>query len=229
MKAKVSKRFWERTYRGKDPTRDVSWYQSHPTISLKMIQDTGIGKHEPIIDVGGGASFLVDSLLEAGFDDLTVLDISGSALAYAQARLGLASKSIAWLEADVTAFECDRQFALWHDRAVFHFFIDIDVRRKYVQVLKRALKDDGHLIMAAFAEDGPPRCTGLPVCRYSPGLLCAELGEEFVLLEHRPEIHTTPWDTKQRFAWFRFQRKCVPPNAPTARQQPEMALASFDI
>jgi SAM-dependent methyltransferase len=206
-----AKGYWESIYRKKDPTTEVSWYQAHPANSLDLIMATGISREQALIDVGGGASCLVDCLLEAGFQDLSVLDISAAALKHAQARLGRRAREVTWLHADVTAFVPPCRFSLWHDRAVFHFLTHARDRRKYVLALKKALLPGGHLILAAFAEDGPKRCSGLPVVRYDARLIRAELGSEFRLIEQRRETHVTPWQTEQRFNWFRFERKTLIP------------------
>ncbi|HEY5911538.1 MAG TPA: class I SAM-dependent methyltransferase [Verrucomicrobiae bacterium] len=204
-----AKQHWEKVYQEKDPVTDVSWFQAHPANSLELISATGIAKNEPLIDVGGGASVLVDRLLEAAFEYVTVLDISGAAIRHAQDRLGSRAKGVTWLEADATRFEPPHQFHLWHDRAVFHFLTKAVDRRGYVRALKTAVPPGGHVILATFAPDGPVRCSGLPVVRYDAETIGAELGPEFRLLEERRESHFTPWNTEQRFRWFRFLRKPV--------------------
>lgn len=201
-----AKEHWEKVYREKNPTLDVSWYQVRPDTSLRLIQATGIAKDQPVIDVGGGASSLVDCLLDLAFQDLTVLDISAAALEHARRRLTLRAKSITWVEADVTAFKSAKRFQLWHDRAVFHFLTQTDACRDYVRALKASLAPDGWLIMATFAKDGPNRCSGLPVAHYDADTLQTELGREFKLVEQLHETHVTPWDNEQSFAWFCFHR-----------------------
>lgn len=166
-----------------------------------------MGKDAGVIDVGGGASVLVDFLLDAGFSKLAVLDISAAALEHARRRLGKRADSVEWLEADVTTFQPARQFGLWHDRAVFHFLTDEVDRQKYVQALKRTLTLGGQVVIATFALDGPPKCSGLEVARYDAASICAELGAEFRLVEQASETHTTPWETEQKFGYFRFARK----------------------
>jgi ubiquinone/menaquinone biosynthesis C-methylase UbiE len=203
------KEHWEQVYQTKAPD-DVSWFQTRPAISLKLIEASGVGKDAGVIDVGGGASVLVDFLLDAGFSKLAVLDISAAALEHARRRLGKRADSEEWLEADVTTFQPARQYGLWHDRAVFHFLTDQADRQKYVQTLKRTLTPGGHVIIATFAIDGPPKCSGLEVARYDAASICAELGTEFHLVEQASEIHTTPWQTEQKFGYFRFARKNAP-------------------
>jgi ubiquinone/menaquinone biosynthesis C-methylase UbiE len=196
---------WDTVYQTK-AAEDVSWFQTQPTLSLQLIEASGTSKDEGIIDVGGGASVLVDSLFDAGFNQLAVLDISAAALAHAKQRLGQRAGAVEWCVADVTTFSPSRQFGLWHDRAVFHFLIDKADRQKYVEVLKRTLTPTGHAIIATFAVDGPLKCSGLEVARYDALSICAELGAVFQLLQQVDETHTTPWATEQRFSYFLFAK-----------------------
>ena len=200
------KEHWQHVYQTKGPT-DVSWFQSQPTLSLRLIASAGLEKYQGIIDVGGGASVLVDCLLGAGFQRVAVLDISADALKHTKQRLGARAGAVEWFEADVTEFMPPRRFDLWHDRAVFHFLTDRADRQKYVQTLQRTLASDGHVVIATFAIGGPTRCSGLDVCRYDPTGICAELGAGFELREQVDEMHVTPWNTGQKFSWFRFDRK----------------------
>lgn len=199
------KEHWNQVYQTKTPD-DVSWFQTRPASSLKLVEAAGIGKDEGIIDVGGGASILVDFLLDAGFTKLAVLDISAAALEHAKQRLGARAGSVEWVEADVTGFNPSRRFNLWHDRAVFHFLTDKADRQKYVQTLKRTLTPDGHVIIATFAIDGPVKCSGLDVAGHDARSICAELGAGFQLMEQVDETHVTPWSTEQKFSYFRFAR-----------------------
>jgi len=196
---------WEQVYQTKAPD-DVSWFQTRPATSLKLVESSGVGKDAGIIDVGGGASVLVDFLLDAGFTKLAVLDISAAALEHARQRLGSRASLVEWCEADVTTFNPPRQFGLWHDRAVFHFLTAKADRQKYVETLKRTLAADGHLIIATFAIDGPLKCSGLDVSRYDAASVCAELGTGFRLVEQVDETHSTPWATEQKFSYFRFAK-----------------------
>jgi SAM-dependent methyltransferase len=150
---------------------------------------------------------LVDFLLDAGFSRMAVLDISAAALEHARLRLGKRANSVEWLEADVTTFRPGRRFGLWHDRAVFHFLTGKTDRQKYVETLKRTLIPRGHVILATFAIDGPPKCSGLDVSRYDAVGMRAEFGGEFQLLEQLDETHVTPWNTAQKFSYFHFVRK----------------------
>jgi SAM-dependent methyltransferase len=199
------KKHWQHIYNEKTPL-DVSWYQEEPALSLELIHRTGVLKEEPIIDVGGGASVLVDYLCKEGFTNLAVLDISGNALFSAKNRLGDSVGRIAWYEADITEFIPPHQFSLWHDRAVFHFLTDKPDREKYVEVLNLALRPGGYLIIAAFAIGGPEKCSGLEIVQYDSTKLREELGEGFELVEERNEVHITPANKKQEFVYFRFKK-----------------------
>ncbi len=196
---------WEKVYSERQAD-EVSWYQRHPEFSLELIRATGISLDAALIDVGGGASRLIDSLLEKGYSDLSVLDIAAAALQQTQQRLGPISQRVTWLEGDVTRFRATRPYALWHDRAVFHFLTAAEERQRYLEVLKAALPPGGHLIMATFAPDGPTHCSNLPVERYDAPRIEATLGSDFTLQEWRSEAHTTPRDTVQHFLYFRFRR-----------------------
>lgn len=199
------KAHWERVYRAKQPT-ETSWYQAEPLLSLELIGNTGAGPGDGLIDVGGGASLLVDHLLARGYRDVTVLDLSAEALRHARRRLGQGAQRVAWVVADVTEFVPTRTFAVWHDRAAFHFLTDPADRQRYVEVLEAALHPGGQAIIAAFAPDGPERCSGLDIVRYDAGTLGAVLGGKFRLLEERRESHRTPQGREQRFGFYRFQR-----------------------
>jgi ubiquinone/menaquinone biosynthesis C-methylase UbiE len=203
------KEHWNQVYQT-NAADDVSWYQTRPAISLKLIHACGVAKDQPIIDVGGGASVLVDFLLNARFQRLAVMDISGGALDQVRRRLSARIGAVEWFETDVTEFNPPHRFALWHDRAVFHFLTDETDRSKYVDALTRTLLPGGHAIIATFAIDGPIRCSGLNVARYDVSSICAELGEGFRLLEQTDETHITPWGTQQNFTYFRFARNPAP-------------------
>lgn len=196
-----SKAHWEHVYSTKSPER-VSWFQEHAEQSLRMIQDTGIPLSASIIDVGGGASTLADDLLQRGYTDITVLDISQAALHSAQTRLGAKANRIHWLEADILKATFPvHAYDVWHDRAVFHFLTEPEQRQQYVQQVLHAVKPGGHVIIATFAEDGPIQCSGLPVMRYNKDELHAEFGHDFTLLHHEKEEHQTPFDTTQKFLY----------------------------
>jgi 2-polyprenyl-3-methyl-5-hydroxy-6-metoxy-1,4-benzoquinol methylase len=201
-----SKEHWEHVYVTK-PTDSVSWYQPHAELSLKLIHETGLPLNASIIDVGGGASSLVDDLFHEGYSSLTVLDLSNAALLAAQARLGERANAVHWLEANITEVELSIQaYDIWHDRAVFHFLTSAEERQAYVAAVLRAVKPDGYVIVATFAEDGPLQCSGLPVMRYSATELHAEFGTRFALLKYQKEEHHTPSGAVQKFVYCLFQK-----------------------
>ena len=201
-----TKDHWEKVYTTKAVT-EVSWFQEHAELSLRLIRDAGVETSASIIDVGGGASTLVDDLLAHGYRNPTVLDLSRAALAAAQGRLGDHVADVKWVEGNVLEVEFPSQaFDVWHDRAVFHFLTTEEERRAYVKQVLRAVKQGGLVIVATFAEDGPERCSGLPVQRYSADGLHAEFGEPFVLLGHEKESHHTPGGSEQKFVYC-FCRK----------------------
>jgi len=196
---------WENVYRTKGE-REVSWFQETPDVSLALIAAAGAAHDSAIIDIGGGASRLVDALLDAGYTDVTVLDVSDAALVAAKARLGGAAARATWIVSDVTAWKPPRRYDLWHDRAAFHFFTDAADRAAYVACLTQALRPGGHAIIATFAPDGPQRCSGLPVVRYDGASLGQTLGSSFTLVEARRHDHPTPMGSTQRFQFSLFRR-----------------------
>jgi ubiquinone/menaquinone biosynthesis C-methylase UbiE len=198
------KSHWESIYAKMIPT-EVGWYQVEPAVSLELIASTGVGHADKIIDVGGGASVLVDKLLCQGFQDLTVLDVSSKALDYAKERLGSEAEAVKWIEADVTKFELPEKYDLWHDRAVFHFLTEENDRKKYLQNMEEALNPGGHVIIAAFSIDGPLKCSGLNVERYSPEKMNNELGDSFELIKATDEGHMTPWGKEQKYTYCYFK------------------------
>lgn len=202
------KEHWNQVYQANSPD-DVSWYQTRPTTSLDLIGAAGTAKDEGVIDVGGGASVLVDALLDAGFTRLAVLDISAAGLEHAKQRLGARAVEVAWIEADVTEFNPTDRFSLWHDRAVFHFLTGEADRRKYIQNMTHALTPDGRVIIATFGIEGPLKCSGLAVFRYDATAISKELGPGFQLLRQVDETHVTPWNTEQKFSYFLFARKAA--------------------
>jgi len=200
------KQHWEKVYTTR-ATNTVSWFQEHAALSLRLIHKTGLGKDAAIIDVGGGASTLVDDLAAEGYGDLTVLDLSATALALAKQRLGLHAEAVHWMEGDITRAELPvNRFDIWHDRAVFHFLTEPEDRKAYVEQVKRAVRQGGHVIIATFAEDGPEKCSGLPVRRYRPETLQAEFGDVLSLIEHQNEAHHTPSGIVQQFVHCRFRK-----------------------
>ena len=203
------KMHWGNVYQEKSPL-DVSWYQKEPKLSLELIRCTHVASNDAIIDVGCGASVLVDHLCKECFTNLAVLDISENALASTKKRLGDSAKSIEWFVADITQFDAPHKFSLWHDRAVFHFLTDHSDRKSYVKALKNSLRPEGHLIIATFAIGGPEKCSGLEIVQYDSEKMIAELGEDFELVEERNEVHITPANKEQKFIFFRFLK--VPKN-----------------
>lgn len=197
---------WQRVYTEKEPT-DVSWYQPVPEKSLRLVRATGVRKSQAILDAGGGASTLVDHLLAEGFTDISVLDISAAALERSRARLGDAADSVAWIESDVTTFTPSRRYALWHDRAVFHFLTDPEERGRYIDVMQRALQPKGHLVLATFGPKGPKRCSGLDIRRYGIDELEQLIGDEFDLREYELELHQTPGGSSQQFLYSWWQMR----------------------
>jgi ubiquinone/menaquinone biosynthesis C-methylase UbiE len=202
-----SKEHWEEVYRSKAAT-SVSWFQEHARQSVKLIRQTGVAEDAHVIDVGGGASTLVDDLMAAGFANVTVLDLSEAALSAAKARLGDRARDIQWLVGDVTRLELPvHAYDVWHDRAVFHFLTAVEERVAYVRSVLRSVKPGGHVIVATFAEDGPEKCSGLPVMRYSADALHAEFGARFTLLRQEREEHHTPFGTVQQFIYCMCRRE----------------------
>ncbi len=196
---------WQDVYRTK-PETEVSWFQERPESSLELIQRTGVGHTAAIIDIGGGASRLVDHLLDQGFTRLTVLDIAEAALTRAQERLGERAGRVSWVAADVTQWKPGATFDLWHDRAVFHFLTDAADRRTYADTMAAALPAGGQAIVGTFAADGPEKCSGLPVCRYAAEALAAEFAPQFHLLGTLTEDHLTPAGKVQKFQFCRMIR-----------------------
>jgi SAM-dependent methyltransferase len=197
------KEHWENIYQQNSPLK-LSWYKENPELSMQLIHDTHISRDAAIIDVGGGASTLVDRLVDDGYANVAVLDVAARALAHARVRLAAKACRIQWYEEDVTGFESPNKYSLWHDRAVFHFLINKTDRDKYVKVLRRSLRSGGHLIMMTFAIDGPSKCSGLDIVQYDEHILAAALGTGFQLMESGFENHFTPAGKQQKFAYFRF-------------------------
>jgi SAM-dependent methyltransferase len=192
---------WESIYRTKSPTQ-VSWYQPEARLSLDLIRRVAADLDAPIIDVGGGASTLVDGLLGVGYRDLSVLDLAPAALARAQERLGQRATQVRWIVADALEMPlASASSAIWHDRAVFHFLTDAGDRARYVAQAQRIVRPGGHVIVASFGPEGPSRCSGLDVVRYSPEGLHEEFGPAFRLLDSAREDHHTPDGSVQAFVY----------------------------
>jgi SAM-dependent methyltransferase len=199
------KSHWETVYTTKRET-EVSWFQQDPAPSLDLIDLAGPTAETAIIDIGGGASRLVDNLIARGFRDVTVLDLSQAALDAAKARLGERAGEVQWIVADVTSWQPARNFDIWHDRAAFHFLVDPADRSAYIARLRQATRPGGHVVIGTFAIDGPEKCSGLPVNRYDATSLEQELGAGFELVASRRQEHATPWNSLQRFQFCLFRR-----------------------
>jgi len=197
---------WEKVYATR-PTEKLGWYEPHLRTSLSWIRRLDLPLDAPIIDVGGGASTLVDDLVEAGYESITVLDLSENALGAARARLVNEGEAVTWLVGDITTADLPaRHYELWHDRAVFHFLTSSGQQRQYRNNLLRALKPGGHLIIGTFAPEAPPRCSGLPVKRYTPEQLASVLGGAFELKQHHQALHVTPGGVEQMYLYCHFRK-----------------------
>lgn len=196
---------WQNVYKEKGENQ-VSWFQERPTISLELIEAAGAKPGSAIIDIGGGASRLVDVLIEKDYRDLTVLDLSESAVAIAKMRLGQSAVIVKWIVEDVTQWQPASRYDLWHDRAAFHFLTEASDKAAYIERLTKALRPGGHAIIGTFALDGPERCSGLPVVRYDVAQLSAMLTPSFTLVDMRRHEHKTPWSAIQQFQFGVFRR-----------------------
>lgn len=204
--ASTPKQHWDAVYAARQ-SHEVSWFQAVPTTSLTFIDAFALPRHAPIIDIGGGDSHLVDYLLAAGYEDVTVLDISGAALARTQQRLGVQVERVQWVEADIRAFVPTRSYALWHDRAAFHFLTTAPEVTQYLHQARTAVEAGGFLAMGTFSLDGPTRCSGLPIRQYSEDALTSTLADGFTKLRCLTEDHRTPAQTIQSFLFCSFQRQ----------------------
>jgi 2-polyprenyl-3-methyl-5-hydroxy-6-metoxy-1,4-benzoquinol methylase len=196
---------WENVYKTKGE-REVSWFQQNPTPSLDLIASTGVSARAAIIDIGGGASRLVDALVERQTGQITILDLSKMALDAAKARLGNKAANVRWEVADVTKWDPTQAYELWHDRAAFHFLTSPADQSAYVDRLKKAVASGGYVIIGTFALDGPERCSGLPIVRHDAASLSEILGTDFKLIDARRHDHATPWGALQRFQFSTFRR-----------------------
>jgi SAM-dependent methyltransferase len=199
--AVTEREHWEAIYQGKGPD-ELSWYRPHLDRSLRFIEEARLSPTASILDVGGGASTLVDDLLDRGFRNVTVLDLSASAIDLARARLGARAAGVTWLVGDVLGIELPgHHFDFWHDRAVFHFLTERAARQRYVAAVRHALKPNGHIVVATFGPSGPDRCSGLPVARYNAEGIHEQFGNEFQNVGGSSETHQTPWGTEQEFVY----------------------------
>lgn len=197
---------WNSVYLERPPER-LSWHQDSPQPSLDALARVDIGSCRSVIDIGGGISSLVDALLDRGWQDVSVLDISAAAITAAQTRLGTRASSVQWHIANIAQWQPARTYAVWHDRAVFHFLTEASQRAAYRDALTKGLAPGGMLIIATFAPDGPEKCSGLPVQRYDADTLSREFGADFKLLESWQANHATPWGDGQSFQWCVFQKQ----------------------
>lgn len=195
---------WQGVYQTKRENQ-VSWFQESPDVSLDLIRATGAKPGTAIVDVDGGASRLVDTLIQEGFRSVSVLDLSENALATSRARLGESARRVDWIVADVTAWQPHRVYDVWHDRAAFHFLTDPDDQVAYAGCVRRAVSPGGYVIIGTFAPNGPERCSGLPVVRHDAISIGEALGRYFALEESRQHEHATPWGTIQRFQFSLFR------------------------
>jgi len=196
---------WDAAYAQGDDTR--SWFEKRPAMSLRMFDSAGVSAADALIDVGGGASPLTGALLDRGFGDLTVLDISAAGMQHAQERLGSRANQVHWLTADVLSWRPQRYYRAWHDRAVFHFLTTNEHRKQYLRALDTATAAGAIAVFGCFAPDGPRHCSGLPVARYSPAQLARQIGTKWLLINQDREGHTTPAGTTQPFTWIALRRQ----------------------
>jgi SAM-dependent methyltransferase len=205
MQSESRQAHWQNVYTKKGEN-EVSWFQENPAPSLELIAQVGATSTSAIIDIGGGASRLVDNLVELDFENVTVLDLSEAALEAAKDRLGGRAARVQWIVADATVWEPREAYDVWHDRAAFHFLTEERDRTAYIARLEGALKVGGHAVIATFALDGPERCSGLAVVRYDPASLGQTLGRTFQLVDTRRHAHATPWGSNQSFQFSVFRR-----------------------
>ncbi len=196
---------WEGVYTDR-PYEDVGWFEVDPAVSMELVERALAGGAESIIDVGGGASRLVDRLLAVGVGQIAVLDLSETGLDVAKQRLGDHADAVRWIVGDVTSIADVGDFDIWHDRAVFHFLTDPADRARYVSLAERTVRPGGTAIVATFAPDGPERCSGLEVCRYDAKSLADQCGPGFELRDSRDHVHTTPRGVRQHFQYSAFRR-----------------------
>lgn len=206
MEAFNRKSHWENIYQTKGQN-EVSWYQERPVVSLDFIEKSKLPLDAKIIDIGGGDGFLVDCLLELGYSDITVLDISETALIKAKQRLGNKADLIKWIVTDITSFEPEEQYDLWHDRAVFHFLIHEEDINIYTEIVDKTIKANGILIVGTFSENGPKKCSGIEIKQYSEEGLTQQFEHRFYKENSLISNHTTPFDTIQNFTFCSFRKK----------------------
>jgi len=206
MTASDPRSHWQTVYLTKGE-QQVSWSQADPQPSLRLIESVATSREASIVDVGGGASRLVDALLQSGFHALTVLDLSAAALASARERIGAAGDAVCWVAGDATVWQPQQAFDIWHDRAAFHFLVAEMDRTAYLDRLHRGVRAGGNAVIGTFALDGPEKCSGLPVQRYDSATLSQTIGPAFELIAELPHQHVTPWGATQSFQFSVLRRK----------------------
>ncbi len=199
------KRHWENIYENRPPD-EVSWFQDTPATSLEFVKKVKLPKTANIIDVGGGESFLVDYLLEQGYKNITVLDISDAAIRHARQRVGENAKHVKWIVTDVVNFEPEGKYDFWHDRATFHFLTGEDEIQKYKSIVRDCIKPKGHVVIGTFSDIGPQRCSGLEIHQYSEDLMANQFSSDFKKIECRRIDHVTPYNTIQNFLFCLFKK-----------------------
>lgn len=200
------KQHWENIYESKE-LKDVSWYQPVPETSLEMIQKLQVSKDSKIIDVGGGDSFLAEFLLNLGYTNITVLDISANAIERAKERMGESAKKVKWIVSDITQFNPTEKYDLWHDRAAFHFLRSENDIESYLNVLNQSVAENAQLIIGTFSEEGPLKCSGIEIKQYSEESMVEQFQADFEKIECTQTLHPTPFDTTQNFTFCSFKRR----------------------
>ncbi len=204
MNSSINKDHWENVYETKNPDQ-VSWTQKKPQTSLDFIHSFGLGKEAKIIDIGGGDSHLVDFLLEDGYENITVLDISAKALEKAKQRLGNKAERVKWIATDITAFEPNENYDIWHDRAAFHFLTTPEQVSKYIDIARNSIT--GFMVLGTFSKNGPTKCSGLDIQQYDEESLSENFEADFEKIKCITEDHTTPFETIQNFVFCSFKKK----------------------
>lgn len=201
-----TKEHWEKVYETKGP-QDVSWFQEYPKTAMEFVGLFNLPANAKIIDIGGGDSRLVDALLDKGYSNITVLDISAKAIEKAKVRLGEKAKNVNWIVSDILDFVPDGKFDFWHDRAAFHFLTTEEKVNKYVRITDNSIAENGYLILGTFSESGPKKCSGLEIKQYSENTLSNKFEDRFNRIKCIHENHVTPFNTVQNFLFCSFQKK----------------------
>ncbi len=202
------KKHWEEIYKSKNTT-EVSWFQASPTTSLQIVKEFNLPQSAKIIDVGGGDSFMVDRLLEMGYRNITVLDISETAINKAKDRLGEKAKTVKWIVDDATGFQPTETYDFWHDRAAFHFLTEKQEISSYVDTIRSSVKPGGYLVLGTFSEQGPTKCSGIEIKQYSENSMKSLLTDFFNKIRCITIVHITPSNTLQNFIFCSFRRLAV--------------------